>query len=205
MVTEIVNLSQIKINEANPRIITDEKFRQLVNSILVFPKMLELRPIVVGSIMEAIGGNMRYRALQAIKIMYPDEITERLHESPTFNRKTIAEKQKLVDYWQVWQQNPTAPIVRADKLSEDEKREFIVKDNTGFGTWDYEALANEWDSELLTDWGMDVWESKMDIEEEDEGDTEPKDFKLIVDCKSQEDQLLLISKLDDMGYKYKVK
>ena len=47
MKTEIVNLSQIQVNGANPRTIEDDKFGKLVTSILVLPKMLELRPIVV--------------------------------------------------------------------------------------------------------------------------------------------------------------
>lgn len=47
MNTEIVNLSQIQVNGANPRIIKDEKFEKLINSILALPKMLTLRPIVV--------------------------------------------------------------------------------------------------------------------------------------------------------------
>ena len=44
MKTELVKLSQIRVNGANPRIIKDDKFAKLVNSILDFPKMLELRP-----------------------------------------------------------------------------------------------------------------------------------------------------------------
>ena len=63
MKTEIVNLSQIQVNGANPRIIKDDKFEKLICSILVLPKMLELRPIVVDNTFVALGGNMRYRAL----------------------------------------------------------------------------------------------------------------------------------------------
>lgn len=48
-------------------------------------------------------------------------------------------------------------IVRAENLTELQKDEFIVKDNVGFGEWDWDILANEWDSELLNEWGLDVW------------------------------------------------
>jgi hypothetical protein len=48
-------------------------------------------------------------------------------------------------------------IVKADNLTELQKDEFIVKDNVGFGEWDWDMLANEWDSELLNEWGLDVW------------------------------------------------
>ena len=48
-------------------------------------------------------------------------------------------------------------IVKAEGLTELQKDEFIVKDNVGFGEWDWDMLANEWDSELLNEWGLDVW------------------------------------------------
>lgn len=47
-------------------------------------------------------------------------------------------------------------IVKAENLTELQKDEFIVKDNVGFGEWDWDILANEWESELLNDWGLDV-------------------------------------------------
>ena len=48
-------------------------------------------------------------------------------------------------------------IVRAENLTEEQKDEFIVKDNVGFGEWDWDILANEWDAEKLDEWGLDVW------------------------------------------------
>ena len=48
------------------------------------------------------------------------------------------------------------PIQIAIDLSEEEKAEFIVKDNVGFGEWDWDILANEWDQELLNEWGLDL-------------------------------------------------
>ncbi len=66
MKTELVNLSQIELNSANPRTIKNDKFEKLINSLLALPKMLDLRPIVVDNTMVALGGNMRYRALLAI-------------------------------------------------------------------------------------------------------------------------------------------
>jgi ParB-like chromosome segregation protein Spo0J len=47
-------------------------------------------------------------------------------------------------------------IVKAEDLTEQQKDEFIVKDNVGFGEWDWDILANEWDEELLNNWGLDV-------------------------------------------------
>jgi hypothetical protein len=47
-------------------------------------------------------------------------------------------------------------IVQAKDLTEQQKDEFIVKDNVGFGEWDWDILANEWDTEKLQDWGLDL-------------------------------------------------
>ena len=157
MKTEIVKLTQIAVNGANPRTITDEKFHKLVNSILVLPKMLELRPIVVDNTMTILGGNMRYRALTAIADMSEDDIAHRLGGLRDFQKKTEAERKHLLEHWARWRDGPTAHVIKASELSDAEQREFTIKDNTGFGSWDMDALANEWDSQDLDDWGLDVW------------------------------------------------
>ena len=54
------------------------------------------------------------------------------------------------------------PIIKASELNEEQQRAFIIKDNVGFGEWDWDALANEWDAEQLEEWGLDVWK----VEEE---------------------------------------
>ena len=51
---------------------------------------------------------------------------------------------------------PDSWVKRADELTEDQKREFIAKDNVSFGEWDFDILANEWDADLLTEWGVDL-------------------------------------------------
>jgi hypothetical protein len=50
----------------------------------------------------------------------------------------------------------TAPVMLADHWTEEQRRVFIVKDNVGFGEWDWDALANEWDAGDLSDWGLDL-------------------------------------------------
>ena len=69
-------------------------------------------------------------------------------------------------------------ILKADNLTEEQQKEFIVKDNVGFGEWDWDILANQWDSVQLEDWGMDNWQNMDDIETSDafslpDGDKEP--------------------------------
>tara|TARA_R110002050_G_scaffold66786_1_gene144704 strand:+ start:2628 stop:3224 length:597 start_codon:yes stop_codon:yes gene_type:complete len=70
------------------------------------------------------------------------------------------------------------PIVKASGLTVKQQREFIVKDNVGFGDWDWEMLANEWNTVELENWGMDSWQNIDDLETSDEfslpnGDKEP--------------------------------
>lgn len=114
-----VNLSKIKPNPNNPRVIKDDKFAKLVKSIKEFPEMLKIRPIVVNSDMVVLGGNMRLKACKeaGLKEVY---------------------------------------IIKADELTEQQQKEFIIKDNVGFGEWDWDMLANEWDAEKLDNWGLDV-------------------------------------------------
>lgn len=159
MKTEIAKLSQIQTNGANPRVIKDDKFDKLVNSILALPKMLELRPIVVDDTFVSLGGNMRYRALTFIAGMSFDDLKARLCDIRDFQKKTEAEKEVLISYWERWQDNPTAPVIRASDLSDAEQKEFIIKDNVGYGEWDFDMLANDWDAEDLEDWGLDVWQT----------------------------------------------
>lgn len=55
-------------------------------------------------------------------------------------------------------------ILKADNITEEQEKEFIVKDNIGFGDWDWDILANEWDTKELQDWGMDVWNPSLESE-----------------------------------------
>jgi DNA modification methylase len=48
------------------------------------------------------------------------------------------------------------PVIKASDLNEEQQRQFIIKDNVGYGEWDWDMLANEWDAEDLVEWGLDV-------------------------------------------------
>jgi hypothetical protein len=48
------------------------------------------------------------------------------------------------------------PVVQAKDLTEEQKKEFIVKDNVGYGEWDWSDIANNWEIDLITDWGLDI-------------------------------------------------
>lgn len=132
MKTELVSIKLVKSNPNNPRIIKDDKFAKLVASIKEFPKMLEIRPIVVNDDMIVLGGNMRLKAC----------IHAGLKE---------------------------VPIIKVSDLTEQEQKQFIIKDNVSGGEWDWNMLANEWDAEELDAWGLDVPDFGKELEaEEDE-------------------------------------
>jgi len=74
------------------------------------------------------------------------------------------------------------PIIKASDLTDEQQNEFIVKDNVGFGEWDWDVLANEWDVVQLEDWGLDGFPFEDNINLSDEfgedfnlkdGDKEP--------------------------------
>lgn len=125
------DIKKIRGNPNNPRIIKDEKFKKLVQSIREFPQMLEKRPLICETALDGkyvvLGGNMRLRACADAGI------TE-------------------------------IPIELADDWSIEQKRQFVVKDNIGYGEWDYSALAAEYEMDELADWGLDIPGLEQQIE-----------------------------------------
>jgi DNA modification methylase len=70
------------------------------------------------------------------------------------------------------------PILIADNLSQEQQEEFIIKDNVGFGEWDWDLLANEWDEDLLQEWGLDLPFDNTPVLEAEEDDYEaPSEIK----------------------------
>jgi DNA modification methylase len=70
------------------------------------------------------------------------------------------------------------PIVIADNLTPEQQAEFVIKDNVGFGEWDWDILANEWDAELLQEWGLELPFDNTPVLEAEEDDYEaPAEIK----------------------------
>ena len=174
MKTEEIELKRLVENEDNPRQITEENFAKLVKSIVVFPKMLDIRPVVTDGAYKVLGGNMRTRALAAIQKMDATEIREKLDEDGRF---TEGEKIAITEYWMDWKEKPTVKVVKADDLTEAQKREFIIKDNAGFGEWDVDKLANEWDDVPLTEWGVPDWLAAAENEGEERREVTEDNYK----------------------------
>ncbi len=121
-----MKITKIKSNPQNPRIIKDEKFKKLVQSIKDFPEMIEKRPMVcvtdVDGKIYPLGGNMRLKALQEL------------------------DYKEIPDNW----------VLMADDWTEEKRKEFVIKDNIGYGEWDWDDIANNWDEIQLTEWGLDI-------------------------------------------------
>ena len=91
----------------------------------------------------------------------------------------------------------------AEGLTEEQKKEFIVKDNVGFGEWEWDILANEWDSVQLAEWGLDVWQNEDDEqknEPEDISDNISAEYRLEIELKSEKEQEKIFEELTNKGY-----
>ena len=121
-----MDIKKLKPNPNNPRIIKDDKFQKLVKSIQDFPEMMAKRPIVCVTDVD--------------NKLYPLGGNMRLKAIQELKFKTIP------DEW----------IILADDWTAEQRNEFVIKDNVGYGEWDWEQLANEWDDEKLSEWGLNV-------------------------------------------------
>ena len=149
----MIPISKLKLNPTNPRIIKDDKFKKLVQSLKDFPEMMEKRPMVCVTDVDGkifpIGGNMRLKALRELGT------------------------KEIPDSW----------VVMADDWTEEQRKEFTIKDNVGFGEWNWDDLQENWDSEKLVSWGLDVpeWESEKLEAVEDDFDVElPEEPKTVL-------------------------
>lgn len=96
----------------------------------------------------------------------------------------------------------TVPVIVADNLTPEQEAEFIIKDNVGFGEWDWEMLANQWDAELLTDWGLDIPGFDGELPEDNPEDTDPNALLVEGTAEQLED---LLTELNTRGFKVKFK
>ena len=90
------------------------------------------------------------------------------------------------------------PVVYAKNLSEKQKSEFIIKDNVGFGDWDWDILANEWDSQQLEDWGLDI-PKENDVEIDEVEPSENNSWFLNIEFESEKDVQKWYEKLTEQG------
>ena len=137
----MIKVSNIKNNPNNPRTINDDKLEKLKRSIKSFPEMMEKRPMICVTDVDG-------------KI-FPLGGNMRLRAIKELGMKEIPK------YW----------VSMADEWTEEQRREFIIKDNASLGSWDLEDLQENWDLDLISEWGVD-----LDIDKVEELEAEEDDF-----------------------------
>lgn len=94
------------------------------------------------------------------------------------------------------------PVILADELTEEQQKQFIIKDNVGYGEWDWDDLANNWNAEKLTEWGLDIpnFEVADSKEPDDLSDKIKSDFRIEVICQNEKEQEITYNKLIEQGF-----
>jgi ParB-like chromosome segregation protein Spo0J len=93
-----------------------------------------------------------------------------------------------------------APVQMVD-WSIEKQNEFIIKDNVGFGEWDWDVLANEWNESELTEWGLDIPIFKDTEDELKDLSSEINNlYRIEIVCKDEEHQENTYNKLIEQGY-----
>jgi len=148
------NIVDLVINPINPRKITSEQKLRLQQSIMLFPKMLGVRDIIVNKKNVVLAGNQRTAVLKEIVNTTSIDWMVVLQENEKWQSMTETQREKVVDYWKEWTANPTADVTVVD-LSEEEEKELVIKDNQEYGEFDYDKLLHLYDDVNLINFGMD--------------------------------------------------
>ena len=130
------DIKELIINPINPRKIVVGQKRRLQQSIMLFPKMLYYRDIIVNKDNVVLAGMVI------------------LQENEKWLGMTEKQRDAVIDYWKEWIENPIIDVTVAD-LSEDEEKELIIKDNNEFGEFDYTKLQQIYDEINLVNFGFD--------------------------------------------------
>lgn len=156
-----MNVKELKVNKANPRTIRDHKFKKLVQSIQDFPRMLELRPIIIDTDGTILGGNMRYRAICELGYNeIPDNWVKRA------DKLTDQEKQRF--------------IIEDNVEFGDWDFDMLANE------WDNDQLA-EWGLESVGEYEVDKFD---DLDEAETADNEEKIvIELPTDLKKRKDEI----------------
>lgn len=147
-----IQLEKLKLNPGNPRTMSDFMKDKLVESLLVFPQMLSVRPIIVNKDMVVLGGNQRLSVLQYIASMQDAEIEEYLGNQSKYRMGTDDFKAKLKSFWSAWKGNPVISVKMAEDMTPEEEYEFLTKDNLHYGEDDVEILKKEFDRVDIEDY-----------------------------------------------------
>ena len=213
------NLGQLDGLPSNPRDITKEKVEMLKQSVLLNPQMLYLRGLMVYPLDNGrhivCGGNMRYRALSEIAKLTPAKVNIALGFCSGYAQRTAEERTILREQWERWLSSPhkEVPCVIIPKETPIEQlKAYSIIDNSSFGKWDWDMLANEWDEAQLTSWGVDLPIFDGASQSGGAGDKPEKDlsdkvvdvYEVVVECMGEAEQERIFNKLTGEGYKCRV-
>lgn len=167
---KLVPISDIKTSNNNPRYIDKDDYQRLLQSLKTFPQMLWIRPIVAKN-SEAIAGNMKHKAISEIfrmaqgkRLALHNDIEQKIWSNNSGLSDT--QKQEAIEQANTFLLKMLVPVYFAENLTDEQVQEFMIKDNTHFGKWDFDSLANDWDELSLKEWGVEL--PSFDVEEEDE-------------------------------------
>lgn len=149
-----IKVEELVINPINPRKIRIEQKRRLQQSVMLFPKMLTVRDIIINKDNVVLAGNQRTSILKEIVNTTPLDWMVVLQENEKWTNLTETEREKVLEYWRNWTENPEVEVSVAE-LTEDEEKELIIKDNQEYGEFDYDALLHIYDDVNLINFGMD--------------------------------------------------
>ena len=174
----MIKVSNIKNNPNNPRTIDEDKLEKLKRSIKSFPEMMEKRSMIC---VTDVDGKL-----------YPLGGNMRLRAIKDLGMKEI----------------PKSWVSMADEWTEEQRREFIIKDNASLGDWDLEDLQENWDLDLISEWGVDLEldevEESTEKEQIDLSDDVNGFFEVIVTADSEREQEEIYNNLIERGYKCRV-
>lgn len=174
----MIKVSNIKNNPNNPRMIDEDKLEKLKRSIESFPEMMEKRQMVCVTDVDG-------------KI-FPLGGNMRLRAIKDLGMKEI----------------PKSWVSMADEWTEEQRREFIIKDNANLGDWNLDELQENWDLDLISEWGVDLELDEIgestEKEQIDLSDDVNSFFEVIVSADSEREQEEIYNDLIERGYKCRV-
>lgn len=181
-----IGINEITLLEDNPRKMSPFMEDKTIESLLVYAKMLSVRPVIINAENVVIGGNQRITMLRKIIGFSRDEIKSRLMNQKKFRMMPESEQTAILDYWDKWKDNPTVSVRKADGLTPEEQKEFVIKDNIHYGDDDMSIMNENFDLELVQDYtGLDHYFSSNENynrkDETHEEDT-PKEELFTVGC-----------------------
>jgi hypothetical protein len=101
------------------------------------------------------------------------------------------------------------PVILADDWTEEQRQEFLIKDNVNYGDWDWDALEENFDMDLMDDWGLN-FPSQPEPEApendpfDDPGITARNQYGVIVMCEDEDNQEKVFQALSELGYNCKI-